>query len=1274
LEITARFHFYHTGIFILDDTHQWAILRAASSEGGRRMLARGHRLRVGLPREVVGGPLPGGAESPATITGIVGYVAATGRSRVAANVGDDAVWFSSPDLPHTRSELALPLATETEVVGVLDVQSEDSAAFTEEDISTLQLMADQLTIALTNARALEGMQSALAELRELQVDYARRGWARVTQRMRPLAYEYDRVETAPAVPLAVPEELATGQVRQKLVMDSGSPVVMEALQVGDQVLGYLGLSDSQRIWSEEELALVSSVGEQIALALDNARLFEDTQRNERQQALISRVLQAASDPELSISDVLSAIGLILAQGLDMAVLIFTFLFDGLVDGEPSQGGGPEPSAHVLAHTFIDPDGHDLMVGEQDVVLSARQISFFRGLAQPDTGPSILHPSLIGRIDRRASAATADFDHEQVLYVPIARTAGGAIRAEGFIGLFQRADAAPLDPDTREMTQNLAGQIAMVLENLNLSEETQRRSEELRNLYRISLLLSELLEPRDVLSEIVKQGGRLLGADAANLWVYDPDTQVLALTFEHQGGAEGRLDPGHPTVHLQASPDRWEGLAGQALVEERTIVVPDYRAWPQRRSNLVSSRFRGMMAVPLVGRFGPLGVLVALSEREGYFGERAAGLGDLFSAQAAAALENARLNQEAQQRAEEFQQLYEAGTDLITILDSGVLLSRAAEWARRVLHAERAVVFLRDIESERYVRGQSASEPRYLPTRESDQPDPGGLTEYIVKTRRPLLIRDNSRFQESQPSGLIENGRSEGPPLFSGSSLERLVSVGLMTQMGAPLRIGDEVLGALFVNGTEVDQFGERHLRLLEFLAAQVSSALQNAIQLGQTEQALAVVGQQARYQTNISQAVALLNERGTTAVSDFLRLLGEASEVPAALYVRLVPGSGNGSEDWVITGSWFTESRQAPAFREALLERLPASPAPYVWATILQTQGSVMAQREDLPLVVERILSDAGLGAVLALAVPEESATPGFVLLLRTEDAGGGAGEGLASLWSDQEVVALQTAAVALSNTLARERLFAQVQETLDETEALYRGSAALNEASTFEGILDVLLAHTLLGEQVSTATLHLLDHVWNGDPSPALHPTYSEIVAARSQVVEDGATGAELQTRLDLSKFPGSLEAMRGGAPLFVEDLAADTVLDRRLHALLRRAMNAHSVVIVPLVVGRQRIGYLHADFATPQRFSEAGRRRLMNLSQQAAIAVLNIRQLRATQARVQREQLIREITGHIQEATDVQGVLQTAVRELGRAFGTSRNRIQFRPPHPQVGPDIEE
>jgi PAS domain S-box-containing protein len=147
--ISDRFDFYHAGLFLLDKRGAYAVLHAASSEGGQRMLDKGHKLAVG---EV----------------GIVGYVAESGEPRIALDVGEDAVHFINPELPDTRSEMALPLISRGEVIGVLDVQSVEEAAFTEEDVATLQTMADQLANAIENARLYEETKRRLADAELVQ--------------------------------------------------------------------------------------------------------------------------------------------------------------------------------------------------------------------------------------------------------------------------------------------------------------------------------------------------------------------------------------------------------------------------------------------------------------------------------------------------------------------------------------------------------------------------------------------------------------------------------------------------------------------------------------------------------------------------------------------------------------------------------------------------------------------------------------------------------------------------------------------------------------------------------------------------------------------------------------------------------------------------------------------------------------------------------------------------------------------------------------------------
>ncbi|TEU18828.1 MAG: GAF domain-containing protein, partial [Anaerolineales bacterium] len=146
--IRDRFGFYHAGVFLVDDAGEYAVLQAATGEAGQKMLEQQHKLKIG---EV----------------GIVGYVTARGEPRIALDVGQDAVHFDNPLLPSTRSEMALPLTVRGRVIGALDVQSAKEAAFSDEAVATLQTMADQLAIAIENARLYEEERRRAEELATL---------------------------------------------------------------------------------------------------------------------------------------------------------------------------------------------------------------------------------------------------------------------------------------------------------------------------------------------------------------------------------------------------------------------------------------------------------------------------------------------------------------------------------------------------------------------------------------------------------------------------------------------------------------------------------------------------------------------------------------------------------------------------------------------------------------------------------------------------------------------------------------------------------------------------------------------------------------------------------------------------------------------------------------------------------------------------------------------------------------------------------------------------
>jgi GAF domain-containing protein len=256
--ISTQFGFYHAGIFLIDEAGEFAILQAANSEGGKRLLSRGHKLPVGK-------------------LGIVGYVAERGEPRIALDVGQDATFFNNPELPQTRSEMALPLKAGGEIFGVLDVQSVESSAFADEDVEVLQLMADQVALAIQNARLIEESRRAIQELENLYKEQVRQDWKKKLSVQVP-TYRYDRLGVEPASVAQFATTYNPDDQKQLQV-----PLMLRGEQLG---VILLRREEDQPAWSADEKSLAQEAAGYVAAALENARLFEDAQtRAAREQAL-----------------------------------------------------------------------------------------------------------------------------------------------------------------------------------------------------------------------------------------------------------------------------------------------------------------------------------------------------------------------------------------------------------------------------------------------------------------------------------------------------------------------------------------------------------------------------------------------------------------------------------------------------------------------------------------------------------------------------------------------------------------------------------------------------------------------------------------------------------------------------------------------------------------------------------------------------------------------------------------------------------------------------
>ena len=146
--LKARFNFYHVSVFLIDDAGKFAVIRELSGEAGRLMKERGHKLAIGSQS-------------------VIGVATATGKTQVIADVSQSPSYYPNPLLPETRAEIGIPLKSGDTVFGALDIQYNQEHAFSAGDVSVLQILADQIAVAIQNANAYELSQTAYHEIKEV---------------------------------------------------------------------------------------------------------------------------------------------------------------------------------------------------------------------------------------------------------------------------------------------------------------------------------------------------------------------------------------------------------------------------------------------------------------------------------------------------------------------------------------------------------------------------------------------------------------------------------------------------------------------------------------------------------------------------------------------------------------------------------------------------------------------------------------------------------------------------------------------------------------------------------------------------------------------------------------------------------------------------------------------------------------------------------------------------------------------------------------------------
>lgn len=632
--ISERFGYYHTGIFLLDEHNRNAILQAANSEGGKRMLARGHKLQVGR-------------------VGVVGYCAGTGEPRIAQDVGADIVYYDNPDMPDTRSEMALPLTVRDRVIGVLDVQSSEPNAFKPEDIEVVQLLADQIALAIDNARLLESSQQALQELQALYSQAASRAWR---QRLtgKEIQYQYE----------------STGITRKGFqattehITESGK-TLSRPITFRGQVIGNLDFvrDDQEMNWSEEEVDLIEEILEETALALENARLVDQIRLRSDQIQLLQEITAMAAST-LEEEDLLSDVAEKLFKSLQIkhcGIALIEENREEVILVASAGEGTPPPSTGDRIQ--LDED-----VLTQHLAEKSKLIVIHDYVDEPQ------YQTFVQMFSSRNGSS--------LLVLPL------VIREDliGYIFLEDDEENRQVDQEETNLFQQISAQISTAIESARLFAAEQQGRQAAAALLEITQIASASLDMNRVLNQATNRSAQAIQAHRCSIFLLDEREKIKPLISIY---ANGQQMPANEWSVLEEKV-RETYLDVPLTTLAANLRTPKIINDPLTYSNIPLGwtedfQIQKLLMVPLISQNRVIGSMIYDQVNPDHsFRQAQVEIAQTIAGQIATAIENSKLFEEAVLRAERERQVSEITAKIRASNDPEQIMNTAIAELRQAL--------------------------------------------------------------------------------------------------------------------------------------------------------------------------------------------------------------------------------------------------------------------------------------------------------------------------------------------------------------------------------------------------------------------------------------------------------------------------------------------------------------------------------------------------------------------------------------------------------------
>ncbi|HEY2965606.1 MAG TPA: GAF domain-containing protein [Actinomycetota bacterium] len=736
--------------------------------------------------------------------------------------------FQQPEVlvgERPKSSVWVPLIVSGRATGVVSLQNLDREhAFSEADVHLLTTLAGSLSVALENARLFEETRQRNAEL--ALINDVQRGLAEhldaqamydlVGDRIQEIfdaqvvdidtldpssglihfAYEIERgvryhsdpmeligfrrITVDTREPVVVNEDVETraAEAGNPLVI-SGEPAkaaIFVPLVIGDRATGVISLQnlDREHAFSEADVRLLMTLAGSLSVALENARLFEETRQRNAELALINDVQRGLAE-NLEMQAMYDLVGERLAQIFDAQTVDI-----GVVDAVADQIWFPysiERGERLIDHPIE-------IMGFRKIALEARE-------------PVVINEDMERRcIEAGNPLAIAGEPSRSSVFVPL--LIGN--RGSGVISLHNLdREHAFSEADVRLLT-TLAGTLSVGLENARLFEETGQRAAELAIVNNVGQALAEQLELDALIEALGDQLREVFSADLVYVALHDSVTDMIDFAYYSEGGQRRE----NPSMRYG------EGLTSRILQTREHLLLNRPDAFQELGIAGVGTPAKSYLGVPIIAGTGAIGVVsVQSTEQAGRFGEADARLLSTIAANVGVAIQNARLYQETGRRASEMASLAQLGREVGGLLELEPILGRIAERARELLEADTSAVFLQEEGAERFLPAVALGELAEPLLQDAITPGEGIVGD--------LAARGAAEFVND----VGDDPRAVHIPGSGDETEERL--------MAAPLLARGRVIGMMAVWRTApAPLFTDDDLNFLVGLSQQAAIAIENA--------------------------------------------------------------------------------------------------------------------------------------------------------------------------------------------------------------------------------------------------------------------------------------------------------------------------------------------------------------------------------------------------------------------------------------------------------------